>query len=206
MDGTATTPPLGRRERNRMRVKENLYTAAVDLVARKGYDETSIDEIAERADVARATFFNYFHRKEDLISEWGDRRRAALMVSLEAASSYGAGPVEQLVQCMDVLAELNEEERALTVAMLPAWVRAGRPIVEVPHLAHVFAAIVQQGLDEGELQSDLSAERLGTVLRDIYFGALYRWVDNGADGGNLAGELQQILRLLLDGLTPRAAA
>jgi AcrR family transcriptional regulator len=188
-----------------LRVKENLYIAAVDLVAQKGYDETSIDEIAERADVARATFFNYFQRKEDLISEWGDRRRAALMVSLEAASSYGASPVQQLMRCMEVLAKLNEEERALTAAMLSAWVRAGRPIVEEPYLAHVFSAIVQQGLDQGELQSNLTAERLGTVLRDIYFGALYRWIDDGVDSGDLAGELQQILRMLLEGLSPRSA-
>ncbi|XIE78981.1 TetR/AcrR family transcriptional regulator [Streptomyces sp. SBR177] len=64
--------PLGRRERNKLKVKERLYSSAIALFAEQGYDETSIDEIVERADVARGTFFNYFQRKEDLLGAWGE--------------------------------------------------------------------------------------------------------------------------------------
>ncbi|MFF5435325.1 TetR/AcrR family transcriptional regulator [Streptomyces griseofuscus] len=66
--------PLGRRGRNKIRIKESLYTAALELFAEQGYDQTSVDEIAERADVARGTFFNHFPHKEDLIGTWGERR------------------------------------------------------------------------------------------------------------------------------------
>ncbi|MFJ8097230.1 TetR/AcrR family transcriptional regulator [Streptomyces griseofuscus] len=59
--------PLGRRARSKIKMKERLYTAALELFAEQGYDQTSVDEIAERADVARGTFFNHFPRKEDLI-------------------------------------------------------------------------------------------------------------------------------------------
>ncbi|WP_032761476.1 helix-turn-helix domain-containing protein, partial [Streptomyces alboviridis] len=77
MDSCATEPPpqVSRRERNKRRVRERLYSAAIELIVEKGYDHTSIEEIAERADVARGTFFNYFQRKEDIITEWGERRR-----------------------------------------------------------------------------------------------------------------------------------
>ena len=78
--------PLGRRERNKIRMKERLYDAALTLFTEQGYDETSIDEIAERADVARGTFFNYFQRKEDLLGTWGEKRRDALTAALTADS------------------------------------------------------------------------------------------------------------------------
>ncbi|MFF7361705.1 TetR family transcriptional regulator [Streptomyces sp. NPDC008125] len=176
--------------------------AAVELFIERGYDSTSIDEIAERADVARGTFFNYFQRKEDIVSAWGDRRRATLMTTLDEGKGYDAGPTAQLMQCMAALARLNQEEQELTVAMLTAWVKAGRPILEEPYVADVFAEIVRGGIRQGELSTELSPERIGNVLRDVYLGALYRWAHHSASdrAGSLAEELQEVLKLLLNGM------
>ncbi|MEU6970778.1 TetR/AcrR family transcriptional regulator [Kitasatospora aureofaciens] len=202
MDSPETrTPPVGRRERNKQRVKERLYTAAVELIVEKGYDHTSIDEIAERADVARGTFFNYFQRKEDIISAWGEQRRATLMTHLDSNSRFNPGSITRLQQGMAALARLNQEEQHLTIAMLTAWVKAGRPILEEPYVADVFAGIVESGVDQGELSTALSPDRVGNVLRDVYLGALYRWAHQPSDRPEALGEeLQQILQLLLDGM------
>ncbi|WP_328315568.1 TetR/AcrR family transcriptional regulator [Streptomyces sp. NBC_00388] len=195
-------PPTGRRERNKQRVKERLYTAAVELFVEKGYDHTSIDEIAERADVARGTFFNYFQRKEDIIGAWGEQRRARLVRELEA-DDIGAttGAIAQLRHSMAVLIDVNQQEPQLTTAMLTAWVKAGRPILEEPYVAQVFADIVDRGMALGELAPGTSSLTAGNVLRDVYLGALYRWAHRSpGTAGALAEELQQILRLLLDGM------
>ncbi|ATL26075.1 TetR/AcrR family transcriptional regulator [Streptomyces formicae] len=205
MDASAATPPVSRRERNKQRVRERLYSAAVKLIVEKGYDHTSIDEIAERADVARGTFFNYFQRKEDIIGAWGDRRRAALVTGLDASNVFTPGSVAQLEECMAVLVRINQEDPRLTAAMLTAWVKAGRPILEEPHVAEVFAKIVESGVREGELSPGMSPIGVGNVLRDVYLGALYRWAHDPSDKIEpLADELQQILRLLLKGMTTTA--
>ncbi|MEV7131014.1 TetR/AcrR family transcriptional regulator [Streptomyces sp. NPDC093260] len=204
MDARATTtpPPVGRRERNKQRVRERLYLSAIELFVEKGYDSTSIDEIAERADVARGTFFNYFQRKEDIITAWGERRRAALVTGLDEDSVPTSGSEARLQQCMAVLARINLEEPQLTTAMLTAWVKAGRPILEEPYVADVFARIVDSGVRRGELNPGVSPSVVGNVLRDVYLGALYRWANRSPGATeSLAGELQQILRLLLDGMT-----
>ncbi|WP_031479714.1 TetR/AcrR family transcriptional regulator [Streptomyces bicolor] len=208
MDSRATRPPVGRRERNKQRVRERLYTAAVELFVEKGYDHTSIDEIAERADVARGTFFNYFQRKEDIISAWGERRRASLVTGLNASDALTASSVAQLQQCMAILVRINQEEPQLTAAMLTAWVKAGRPILEEPYVAEVFAKIVDGGVHQGELRPEMSPIGVGNVLRDVYLGALYRWANQPSDANrpSLAEELQQILRLLLEGMTPTATS
>ncbi|WP_338776458.1 TetR/AcrR family transcriptional regulator [Streptomyces sp. DG1A-41] len=198
---TTTTPPVGRRERNKQRVRERLYMAAVELFVEKGYDQTSIDEIAERADVARGTFFNYFQRKEDIIGAWGERRRAALVTGLEESGAFTPGSIARLQQCMAVLVRINQEEPRLTTAMLTAWVKAGRPILEEPYVAEVFASIVDSGMVQGELNPGMSPIGVGNVLRDVYLGALYRWASQSPNTTPLAEELQQILQLLLDGMT-----
>lgn len=56
----------GLRERNRMRRREAIVTAAMRLFADRGYDETTIADIAETAEVAPRTVLTYFATKEDI--------------------------------------------------------------------------------------------------------------------------------------------
>jgi AcrR family transcriptional regulator len=51
----------------RRRVREALTAAAIDLFQARGYEETTVDEIAAAAGVGRRTFFRYFPSKEDVI-------------------------------------------------------------------------------------------------------------------------------------------
>lgn len=51
----------------RGRVRHALTAAAIDLFLARGYDETTVDEIAEAAGVARRTFFRYFRTKDDAV-------------------------------------------------------------------------------------------------------------------------------------------
>jgi AcrR family transcriptional regulator len=64
------------REQTRAVVRSLLARTAVELFAAKGYDDTTLDEVAAAAGVSRRTLFNYFRSKEDLalsgLSEQGE--------------------------------------------------------------------------------------------------------------------------------------
>jgi len=49
-------------------VRRELWTAAMDLFFEAGFDQTTIDQIAGRANVSRRTFFRYFSSKEDVMA------------------------------------------------------------------------------------------------------------------------------------------
>ncbi len=53
------------RARNKERARERVYASAGTLFGRKGYADTSVAEIAERAGTARGTFFNYWSHPAD---------------------------------------------------------------------------------------------------------------------------------------------
>jgi AcrR family transcriptional regulator len=55
------------RERKKLRTREAISTAAIDLFIEHGFDQVSITQIAAAADVSRRTLFAYFPTKEDLV-------------------------------------------------------------------------------------------------------------------------------------------
>lgn len=57
----------GLRERKKQRTRETIARAALELFARRGYQETTLADIAEAADVSTRTIFAYFPRKEDIL-------------------------------------------------------------------------------------------------------------------------------------------
>ncbi len=54
-------------DRRVRRTQRFLKAAMIQLIAEKGYDEVSVQEIIERADVGRTSFYTYFRSKEDLL-------------------------------------------------------------------------------------------------------------------------------------------
>ncbi|TYB46395.1 TetR/AcrR family transcriptional regulator [Actinomadura chibensis] len=196
--------PAGRRERNKERARERFYTAAITLFAEQGYDKTTVDDIAERADFARGTFFNYFQHKEDVIAEWVERRRKRLKEGLEAnPHPENAYVVARLRSSLSLLAEVNTDEAEIAPALVTAWVKTGRPITEEPHTAEMFAEIVEQGRRQGEIDPDVDPQQVGGILLDCYLGVLFRWVQHGAAKVDLDRELQDVLKIITPGILAR---
>ena len=83
-DAARAGQPLGRRERKKAATRQSLEEAAFRLFAAQGYDETTLQDITDAADVAPRTFFRYFASKEELILGSSAEMEASLGALLAA--------------------------------------------------------------------------------------------------------------------------
>ncbi|MER7546979.1 TetR family transcriptional regulator [Actinomadura sp.] len=81
--GPGPQPP-GRRERKKQRTREALIDAAFTLFAEKGFDATTVEEIADAVDVSSRTFFRYFASKEDVALTFQEEQVRAVTEMLAA--------------------------------------------------------------------------------------------------------------------------
>jgi AcrR family transcriptional regulator len=66
---SASAPRMTARERRRLETQERIRTVAFELFQNRGFEATTVDEIAEAAGVSRRTFFNHFPNKDDVVSQ-----------------------------------------------------------------------------------------------------------------------------------------
>jgi AcrR family transcriptional regulator len=61
------TPALTRHQRRRLQTRKQLTDAALQLILERGYDAITIQDITERADLGRGTFYIHFKDKEEVV-------------------------------------------------------------------------------------------------------------------------------------------
>ena len=84
---------LSLRERKKRETRQRILDVSVELFQDQGFDQTSVDEIAARADISRGTCFNYFPNKESILREIATRELAHLQNrSLSIGSTQKQSP------------------------------------------------------------------------------------------------------------------
>src|SRR5258705_515106 len=84
----ALPKPAGLREQNRQHTLQRIAEVGIELFLAKGYEATTLDEIAAAAGISRRTFFYYFKSKEDILlthlEGYADALRASVLKNASA--------------------------------------------------------------------------------------------------------------------------
>ncbi|MDQ1016645.1 TetR/AcrR family transcriptional regulator [Streptomyces afghaniensis] len=141
--------PLGLRERKKIKTRRAIRAAAYALIEEQGYEATTIEQIADRAEVSPSTVFRYFPAKEDIVitDEWHPVMAAELRARPEDES------------WADVLRHVTRTALDRSLAEEPEVTRLrARLGVEVPA---VRARMTQSMAAAGRLLREALAERSG---------------------------------------------
>ena len=104
-----TEPPSpSLRDRKKERTRRALVEAAAELFATRGYEATTVADIAAAADIAPRTFFGYFASKEELLFPASDARVRASVDAI-ATRAPGESPVDVLLRGLDAAAAPDDD-------------------------------------------------------------------------------------------------
>jgi AcrR family transcriptional regulator len=194
-----------RRERRSAEIRERLFRAALGLFARKGFAETTVEDITEAADVGKGTFFNYFRSKDHILIAFGEMQLGKLETAVDEARLTNA-PIPEFLRALGV--RMTEEParnpeiiRALLQAYLSTTpVRAAMLDLQKRVLA-LHTELVRIGQRQGEIRDDLPAEEIAYVFRQTIFGTLLIWSLYG--DATLPARIEAAFNLLWTGMAPR---
>jgi AcrR family transcriptional regulator len=188
--------------------RNEILLCFTEQVARRGYDEVSIRDVAEALGISKGTVLHHFRSKEAILEQINNdymRRRLA------EARQYLAeldDPVDELQAFICQLMLAQQDDRAATVAFSREILRSAEEpaMAEVRRLREEFAAILVDILERGE-----SAGTFATVnprLTSVQIFGMINWAWTWfVPGGSMdAVEIaDQFSRTVIGGLAPGAA-
>jgi AcrR family transcriptional regulator len=195
---TSTIPGAGLRERKKAKTRAAIRESAMRLFEEQGYAATTIEQIAEAAEVSPSTYFRYFPTKEDVVlTDDYD----PLIVEAIRRQPTSVHPIDAVITAM------HEVFGMMTAEDLAAEQRRQRLFQAVPELQ---ARVLKQTVSIVAMFGEVIAERQGLPADDlscrVMAGAVVGVVlavtpygQSGYEFHDLA-KVEVALRLLRDGL------
>ena len=167
-----------RRERKRLETQQRLIHAAIELISEKGLFDVRVDEITERADVGKGTFFNYFPTKEHLLAFLFAAKREQLATAAQVMR--GAKKIKPLLKEYVRMA-INDPKR--TPAMVQSIFSSAlmNPAVQEPFCAlinegrNTICVALERAQELGEVRKDLPALEMAKFFQQVLFGTQGIW-------------------------------
>lgn len=199
---------LPRRERERLRQRQEILAAALDLFSEKGYHNVSMHEIAEKAEFAIGTLYKFFQNKEDLykalVLEQCDHFEDAVSRAIEGPDDE----VEKLRQYVRTKGERIRRNLSFVRLFLAERrgasfnIRAGlddelrrRHYAFLERLASVF----ESGIRKERFKSITDPYHLAIALDSVFYAFLLLWLD-APDRHPYPDDPDFILNILFKGL------
>lgn len=177
----------------------------MDLFREKGFDATSVEEIAAKAGYSRATFFNHFGTKKGVFRYYGQ----VLSTSVEellARADPSLSPLRRIKEILFAMArEADTRREDLKIVFRhslsdPDYLFGPTPARK--QIADVITGLMRESQEQGEVRSDLSPEALAFHTLSLYHSAVAVVVWDLADAETTMASAWQFLQTGVQGDDP----
>jgi AcrR family transcriptional regulator len=168
-----------RRERRRLEIRQRILEAALDLFETRGYEATTVNEIARSADIAYGTFFNHFPSKLHLLREISDLTLQDMFENVEEIRKQPGSFKDHLVRLFEDGAEKAEEKGPQAREMISAMMALAFPEKggnDDRRVRLAFRRLLEGGYDSGELRRDVDLDTLTEVVVGAWYSMFLSWV------------------------------
>jgi AcrR family transcriptional regulator len=195
------------RERNKLRVRARILAAAFDLFKSVGYSQTTMDDIAARAEISRATIFNYFATKDSLLTSFVDDLFKVQI--LPAVHEYLQGQHSTVQMLRFLFMTIHEQvltiphiEQGFKQAFLQSREADPEALKQRNDFLDILTTILRYGQQRNEVRTDASLENMARYIGVLYVSIFYSMVmDLQPKPADYADEMNDLLTFVASGLT-----
>ena len=189
----------GRRERQKQQIRSRIHSAAIKLLAEKGFEATLVDEICVRAHIARKTFYNYYASKDELIRSlsqilfYGEMDKM-IDLALAQHTSLGERLCYMFRSICNTLSQYEALERTLIQYSLQNInFEDDRASREMAQMNQAFARLFAEETDSKTMP--WSKELLTEMAVGMTLAIVLNWVNN--PDYDLDGRIEELSQFLL---------
>jgi AcrR family transcriptional regulator len=170
---------MGRRERKAAETRLKLFRCAMQLFAERGFQNVTVEDITEAADVGKGTFFNYFESKDQVLGVMAEIQLGKVRAAMEEAEA-GKRSIQSVLQRL--FARVSEEpgrspELARTVISSFLASEIIRRVMDqnMCEGRRIAARIIELGQERSEIDVKLKPEQVAFQLQQSLLGTLLLW-------------------------------
>ncbi|MCC5911130.1 MAG: TetR/AcrR family transcriptional regulator [Clostridiaceae bacterium] len=178
------------------KTRYNVLQSFLKLSATKDYEDISIEEICELAEISRGTFFNYFPSKDHVFTYYGWYFCAELNIALKNKESLNTTTYEKIKYIFQFTIEQDKKYEKLFPVFVSHILRrevnimddikftkvdllylfgdcegfdTNEEVVNLPTAAEMLLKLVREGIEKGEFKPDINVRKVLLNLLSVYF-------------------------------------
>ena len=179
-DPMAKPAPMGRLKKRKLERRMRIYGVAMDLFRTQGFEGTTVNQIAEAADIVPATFFNHFQSKSALLGQMTAEALGFLELMLEEEFNAAETTRERLTgfaaRAADQIAESRDLARYVLLELVRSESEPGQPPSYIARIHEPFAAMLREGQARGDVRHDRDAAFLAEMVVGNLNAAITNWL------------------------------
>jgi len=193
---------LNRTQKRQKETKERIFRMAMELFIKNGFENTTVSDITEAADIGKGTFFTYFPTKEAVFGQLGEMMMETMSVAAEEGMNSKEPIPEILKNTLTASADWHEANKPITQQMIRSDFNAGGYSLNKRRLLELLIKLIHDGQDNGGLSREVNAEDAAIVLAGTYFAVIAYWAIT--ENASLRERLASSIDVILKGLVPRS--
>ena len=162
-----------KRQEQAQETRNRIYSSAIELMERKGFENITIADISRKAEVSVGAFYHYFNSKNDILAEIFHQADEYFSTQVVASLSKSSIP-GQIVEYFDHYAKFNvasgvETTQQLFTPKIKFFIEEGRPMLEI------LQDLIRKGQEKNEIRGDTDAKELVRYLFVMARGVVFEW-------------------------------
>jgi TetR/AcrR family transcriptional regulator, fatty acid metabolism regulator protein len=160
------------------KTRNTLNKISLELFIKKGYHNTTIDDICRKAGVTKGAFYNHFKNKGEIIlSSWFDLDEE--VITIVSSQTYQTNKEELIALCKGMYDYVNESRREWTKAIYTLQINDEQPsymISQERRMFNHFKGIIQKAQEQNEFRRDMEAGFIAHMILVYTRGILLDWL------------------------------